>query len=239
MKVISRKEAMRLGYDRYFTGEYCKNGHIAPRRVNGFKCTGCEEGPYSKVNREAGENRRIAMERGERHYYSARQCPKGHKGLRYTSSGVCAECMSILSKSEKKKTYDKWYGEANKERISKRQKAYNEKNKDRKLEATMLWQKANPEKVRFYKANNKHKRRSVEKTGISGSDLGVWAGKQKKVCYWCNIACPNDYHVDHYHPLSKGGLHEESNLVIACAPCNLRKNAKDPYEFAQERGRLF
>ena len=47
-----------------------------------------------------------------------------------------------------------------------------------------------------------------------------------------------DYHIDHIMPLSKGGRHTISNLVVSCPTCNLQKNAKDPYQFAQERGRL-
>ena len=39
------------------------------------------------------------------------------------------------------------------------------------------------------------------------------------------------YHVDHIVPLSKGGEHQEWNLVIACAPCNLAKGACDAAEF--------
>ena len=35
-----------------------------------------------------------------------------------------------------------------------------------------------------------------------------------------------DYHVDHIHPLSKGGLHEPSNLQILPKDLNLRKSDK-------------
>ena len=39
-------------------------------------------------------------------------------------------------------------------------------------------------------------------------------------------------------PLSKGGEHTLTNLVVSCPTCNLQKNAKDPIEFANKLGRL-
>ena len=47
-----------------------------------------------------------------------------------------------------------------------------------------------------------------------------------------------DYHLDHIIPMAKGGLHEDANLQILCAFCNMSKNAKDPLVFARERGML-
>lgn len=42
-------------------------------------------------------------------------------------------------------------------------------------------------------------------------------------------------HVDHRTPLSKGGEHIASNLVIACATCNLQKGRLLPEQFVQRR----
>jgi len=100
------------------------------------------------------------------------------------------------------------------------------------------WQSKNIERVRAYKATNKAKRRSTTDTGISGAALLAWKNAQPKRCYWCGGKCSRNYHVDHYIPLSRGGKHEVSNLVIACQTCNLRKHAKDPLDFAKEVGRL-
>lgn len=41
MQVISRKEARTRGFERYFTGEPCKRGHVAPRNAITGKCTEC------------------------------------------------------------------------------------------------------------------------------------------------------------------------------------------------------
>lgn len=63
--------------------------------------------------------------------------------------------------------------------------------------------------------------------------------KCTKVYYWCSCSLKNKTtHIDHYEPLSRGGAHTISNLVVSCSNCNLRKRAKDPIEFAQSIGRL-
>ncbi len=100
------------------------------------------------------------------------------------------------------------------------------------------WQKQNAELVKAYKTTSKHKRRAITEKGLSGPELLRWAKAQPKSCYWCDAKCADGYHIDHYVPLSRGGKHEVSNLVISCPTCNLRKHAKDPLDFAQEVGRL-
>lgn len=101
------------------------------------------------------------------------------------------------------------------------------------------WAKNNPEKRRVIAQNYKHRRRAVEREGMTSSELLQWKNAQLKICYWCAAACSKTYCVDHYTPLAKGGKHEAANLVIACRSCNARKAARDPIAFAHEIGRLF
>jgi 5-methylcytosine-specific restriction endonuclease McrA len=42
------------------------------------------------------------------------------------------------------------------------------------------------------------------------------------------------FHVDHKTPLSRGGSNWPSNIVCACAECNMKKNAKTAEEFLSE-----
>lgn len=59
-------------------------------------------------------------------------------------------------------------------------------------------------------------------------------------CYWCGELLKNKkVHIDHYVPLSKGGRHIIENLVVSCPKCNLSKGAKDPYHYANIKGKLF
>ena len=50
--------------------------------------------------------------------------------------------------------------------------------------------------------------------------------RDKSTCYLCGEVCsPAEIHLDHVVPLSRGGSHDESNLRVSCAPCNLSKGA--------------
>lgn len=51
-------------------------------------------------------------------------------------------------------------------------------------------------------------------------------------CVYCGDAS-EPLHCDHVLPFSKGGQSTLSNLVTACAPCNISKGARTPEEWLQ------
>jgi 5-methylcytosine-specific restriction endonuclease McrA len=116
---------------------------------------------------------------------------------------------------------------------------YRAKNPGAAIQRAREWRKANPEKRKLIVHSYDARRRKQKQGGCTTAALVAWVNAQKKVCYWCGVKCGESFHIDHYVPLSKGGEHALENLVISCAPCNLRKNAKDPYQFAAQVGRLF
>jgi 5-methylcytosine-specific restriction endonuclease McrA len=67
-----------------------------------------------------------------------------------------------------------------------------------------------PEKARQYYLNNKKK-----------------ILKKARLRYKTN-------HLDHVIPLAWGGLHDISNLCLACPTCNLRKHIKTGDEFREQ-----
>lgn len=134
-------------------------------------------------------------------------------------------------------TARKWRAE-NPEAALKASRKYRAAHRELCLARTNSWAKRNPERVRITDKNKNHNRRARKRGGMTGPELRQWERAQRKVCHWCGVKCPTAYSIDHVQPLSKGGKHEASNLVIACRPCNSRKHDRDPFEFAQSLGRL-
>lgn len=181
--------------------------------------------------------RKQAQRANLKKYFPGSQCPKGHLAERYTGAGTCTLCA--IKNSKNRSEYYKGYYRENRNKKLGQSREWSQNNKSRQMENVSRWQKENIEKVRAYKANYKHARRAQEAGGATWKDVQIWKLSQDKVCYWRGESCLDEYHVDHYIPLSKGGAHSVENFVIACPGCNLRKSDKDPYQFAAEVGRLF
>lgn len=53
-------------------------------------------------------------------------------------------------------------------------------------------------------------------------------------CVYCGDT-DGPFHLDHIWPVSRGGSNEESNLVTACASCNLSKGSKTLLEWMEAK----
>lgn len=154
------------------------------------------------------------------------------------------------NKEQLKETKKKYY-EDNKEKINLKNRIYHHNNKDRLNKISNKYYNENKEIIRqkskeyynsekgklvFKKARVKRKA-LVRKAKVGDIDLNKIISNKK--CYWCNTKIlDNNYHIDHYIPISKGGEHSNDNLVLSCPKCNLTKGAKDPFIFANSIGRL-
>ena len=125
------------------------------------------------------------------------------------------------------------------------------KNRERRIEYARRWCKDNPEKysenikrrwlrekydpVAIQKRNARTRNRRARIKGNGGShtadDIQERIEEQGYMCFYCSYPLEDDYHVDHYYPLSKGGSNGAENIVIACPSCNKSKSDKDPHEF--------
>lgn len=98
--------------------------------------------------------------------------------------------------------------------------------------------KSQYKKTDAYKASKKAakaKRKAVERGAIVAENINPVKilERDKWKCYLCGVNTPrtlrgtyenNAPEVDHIIPLSKGGLHVESNLKCACRKCNISKS---------------
>lgn len=83
-------------------------------------------------------------------------------------------------------------------------------------------------------------KRRVALRAIPGSvlaaDIRAQLIMQGACCYYCRRELGTSYEVDHFVPLAAGGLHDPSNIVIACSGCNRRKNKFDGFALFRKLG---
>jgi hypothetical protein len=109
-------------------------------------------------------------------------------------------------------------------------------NRERLCALSREWAKNNPIKRRL----NEHNRRARVK-GNGGTftfkELNEQFERQEGFCNYCGgllyASFDNDVHIDHMTPISRGGSNDISNIVLSCAPCNLKKGSKTAEEFLQ------
>jgi 5-methylcytosine-specific restriction endonuclease McrA len=169
--------------------------------------------------------------------FTGKACDVCQSAVRYTSNKQCVQCTLDKQRDPVVVASKRAWAGKNKDRIrAQRAARYDPETASAKARK---WAAANPERRRIISINYKARRRAHEADGDTTAVVAAWAAAAPKFCHWCDTACPDNYHIDHYVPLAKGGKHRVTNLVIACGPCNLKKNSKDPYEFANSLGRLF
>lgn len=101
-------------------------------------------------------------------------------------------------------------------------------------ESTRKYRRENPEKVREF-----NRRRSGRKVGrLQRGTVQRIGEAQRWRCAVCKTPIKGKYHADHVMPLALGGQHEAGNIQLLCPSCNVRKAAKHPIAFMQERGFL-
>lgn len=117
--------------------------------------------------------------------------------------------------------------------------AYRAANSDQIVERVSVWQEANAEKVRGYKAKyqREHKiwhrerqsRRRAQKLGqfIENVNPDVVYEMHGGCCGICGEFIDGAFHVDHVKPLARGGMHGYINVQPAHPVCNARKGAKE------------
>jgi len=138
----------------------------------------------------------------------------------------------------------RWRASASKDVKVKRAKSTNiwkEVHPDKNAEYCKRYRDNNPEAYKRSKRKSPHKRRANEhrRRVRETSQLGDWKPEyealllqeQHGCCYYCQIPFQPNYDLEHKIPLSRGGMHDISNIVLSCRSCNVKKGIKTDEEF--------
>lgn len=152
---------------------------------------------------------------------------KSKKGKIYYSNS-CNKCIYKKRKNKQVEYYDR-----NRDLLNEKRKIYKEKNKERLFTRNQELYEKNILTLKIKFSNQWCKKKGVEGTLVK-EDVEKIFVKQKNRCYYCwNLLIGKDFQIDHYIPISKGGLNLVENIKISCKFCNMAKLNHDPTEFTQ------
>lgn len=174
--------------------------------------------------------------------------PRGRGGRRAN----CKACQRIRAREqyeahrEKRLAYRRVHYAANREKLIKemraydaanheaklaRLKAYREAHREESVERAKAWRLANPERCR---AHGQIKRARKKRVPYEKVDPAVVYRRDEGRCGICGeMTDPNDWHLDHIIPLSRGGHHLYLNVQVSHPVCNIAKGARMPGEEIQ------
>jgi hypothetical protein len=193
--------------------------------------------------------RAAAIAAGLTRYFTGRPCKHGHISERRTDRS-CVQCNLAAMRRWQAKNVERLraYRAANKDRMAKTSADWAKANPDRAAAKTRRWQAKNPGSTQRWRETNpeantaiKHRRRARERSAegsYAAIEIKALFQRQGGKCVHCTKSLRNGYHVDHIVPLARGGANWITNIQLLCGPCNVRKGATDPIEFARRNGRL-
>lgn len=159
---------------------------------------------------------------------------------------------SPIERTDETRAKGRRYAQAFRERMSpderaasiKRSREYRLNNDDaRQRDAARKRNKRreSPDEVRAAGRISRELRRGLEASAegtFTQANIDLIYKQQKRKCAYCKLRLPKSYCIDHKMPLFSGGSNWPRNLQLTCKPCNSKKGAKDPINFAQTIGLL-
>lgn len=163
---------------------------------------------------------------------------KSLEEFRFQVGFQCKDChraqMKFYNEQHREQLAERsrvWYRE-NKTR----RKQYDTEHRDKRRKQRSRWALSNPEKYRAKNRAKSARRRALRRESngtFTPRDIIAIYENQKGACFYCMDDLGNNYHIDHFMPLSRGGDNSPSNLRLACPKCNTLKGASYPHEFIQ------
>ena len=154
-RIISRKEAKEKGLNKYFTGKFCRYGHIAERYTKSPNCLECRV-LYQKENKDKLFKNLIKWR--EKNPEKHKAISKKYRDNNKDKTREYQKKWNLVNK-EIRKIKDKEYQLNNIEKYTKNQKKWREKNKNKLIQYRL----ENKEKRKEYQVKNREQINTVNK----------------------------------------------------------------------------
>lgn len=140
----------------------------------------------------------------------------------------CRKCRRIQSRDwhRRNKEWVRRYEEEHRDHLLKIRREHNREYRKQPNAIAMRRAREKTAKVRLYNRNRQALRRTTTRQGdVTPEMLQKLLDSQSRCCYCRKLFnSRREKTIDHVIPVSKGGQHVLSNLVVACKPCNSRKH---------------
>lgn len=139
------------------------------------------------------------------------------------------ECLALMRQRRKDNpSYMYEWREEHGEEIAAYNREYYAGHKGEIKARARQWKKENPEKNREQSRRYRARKADVTIDSVDEQKIYELSGN---ACFYCGGK--EDLSLDHVVPLSGGGAHAESNLVVACRSCNSSKHNTPLEEWLQ------
>jgi len=243
MQIVARKEAIRTGLRRYFTGKPCRNGHVAERDVGNRTCLDCSN---ERSARNRADNPEYYANYRKHHrelagsynnsYYSdnAAELSAYARVYRRDNAETVRASDRARAKTVNRKQQAKLFRESNRQAIRDRENRRYLREGDRIKKRVTKYRRENPQKVRAALKVCTARARAQRRKAIgshTSDDIKQLFQRQNGICAACSVSIADGCHLDHIVPLKRGGTNNPDNLQLLCQPCNLSKGSKTMSEW--------
>lgn len=219
--VISRKDALRLGQARYFTGKPCKFGHVSDRQVSGKSCNECRRVSDRKKYAENPEKHKA---KSSAHKKATRPRINELKRINYR-----ADPSKVKAQNAK-------FREKNGDDLRFRSAKWREENPGLNAIYAKQWRQKYPDRQFLAQAKARAIRLAAEVSPPSGLEIEFRNDIRSfyKMARQMRDATGVVHCVDHIFPLARRGVHAPWNLQILTKLQNSQKHATVPTDMPKE-----